>query len=60
MVTPGPCTPADAGVTTVRVRTTWNGAGGIGGFFERTFAPKGLRASTPRSWAGSTANSPAG
>jgi hypothetical protein len=27
----------------VRVRTTWNGAGGIGGFFERTFAPKGLR-----------------
>ncbi|MGW9367480.1 SRPBCC family protein, partial [Streptomyces albidoflavus] len=20
----------------------WNGAGGIGGFFERTFAPKGL------------------
>jgi Polyketide cyclase / dehydrase and lipid transport len=35
--------PADAGLTTVRVRTTWNGAGGIGGFFERTFAPKGLR-----------------
>ena len=33
----------DAGVTTVRVRTTWNGAGGIGGFFERLFAPKGLR-----------------
>ena len=27
----------------VGVRTTWNGAGGIGGFFERTFAPKGLR-----------------
>lgn len=27
----------------VSVRTTWNGAGGIGGFFERTFAPKGLR-----------------
>ncbi len=22
--------------------TVWNGAGGIGGFFERTFAPKGL------------------
>jgi hypothetical protein len=35
--------PSDAGFTTVRVRTTWNGAGGIGGFFERTFAPKGLR-----------------
>ena len=32
----------DAGGTTVRVRTTWDGAGGIGGFFERTFAPKGL------------------
>ena len=29
--------------TTVRVRTTWDGAGGVGGFFERTFAPKGLR-----------------
>ncbi len=26
----------------VRVETTWKGAGGIGGFFERTFAPKGL------------------
>jgi hypothetical protein len=25
------------------VHTTWNGAGGIGGFFERTFAPAGLR-----------------
>lgn len=22
--------------------TVWNGAGGIGGFFEKTFAPKGL------------------
>ncbi|MHA6781179.1 SRPBCC family protein [Pseudonocardia saturnea] len=29
--------------STVRVTTTWNGASGIGGFFERTFAPKGLR-----------------
>lgn len=26
----------------VRVETTWKGAGGVGGFFERTFAPKGL------------------
>ena len=43
MVTTWTVHPADAGVTTVRVRTTWNGAGGIGGFFERTFAPKGLR-----------------
>src|SRR3569833_27395 len=30
-------------VTTVRVRTTWTGADGIGGYFERSFAPKGLR-----------------
>jgi hypothetical protein len=43
MVTTWTVRPADAGVTTVRVRTTWQGAGGIGGFFERTFAPKGLR-----------------
>jgi len=43
MVTTWTVSGADAGVSTVRVRTTWNGAGGIGGFFERTFAPKGLR-----------------
>jgi Polyketide cyclase / dehydrase and lipid transport len=42
MVTTWTVHPADAAVSTVRVRTTWNGAGGIGGFFERTFAPKGL------------------
>jgi hypothetical protein len=30
------------GRSTVRVRSEWTGAGGIGGFFERTFAPKGL------------------
>jgi hypothetical protein len=42
MVTTWTVRPADAGVTTVRVRTTWTGAGGIGGFFERTFAPRGL------------------
>jgi hypothetical protein len=29
--------------STVRLETTWRGAGGIGGFFERTFAPLGLR-----------------
>ena len=28
----------------VRISTTWKGAGGIGGFFEKTFAPKGLAA----------------
>ncbi|WP_158886590.1 SRPBCC family protein [Amycolatopsis anabasis] len=27
----------------VRIETSWDGAGGIGGFFERTFAPGGLR-----------------
>jgi hypothetical protein len=36
---------ADTGEGRARVSviTTWDGAGGIGGFFERTFAPKGLR-----------------
>lgn len=29
--------------STVSVETVWNGAGGVGGFFERTFAPGGLR-----------------
>jgi hypothetical protein len=27
----------------VRVLTTWDGAGGVGGFFERLFAPRALR-----------------
>ena len=26
----------------VTLEAVWNGAGGVGGFFERTFAPKGL------------------
>ncbi len=43
MVTVWTVRPADAGTSMVGVHTTWNGAGGIGGFFERTFAPKGLR-----------------
>ena len=43
MVTTWTLYPVDAGVTTVRVRTTWTGASGVGGFFERTFAPRGLR-----------------
>ena len=42
MVTTWTVRPADAGGSTVRARTTWTGATGIGGFFERTFAPKGL------------------
>ena len=28
----------------VRFATTWQGAGGIGGFFEKTFAPRAMRA----------------
>lgn len=43
MVTTWTASAADAGGTTVRVRTTWRGASGVGGFFERTFAPRGLR-----------------
>ncbi|MEY9964711.1 uncharacterized protein YndB with AHSA1/START domain [Streptacidiphilus sp. MAP12-16] len=35
-------TPAGEGKAKVVVETTWTGASGIGGFFERTFAPKGL------------------
>jgi hypothetical protein len=27
----------------VRIHTSWDGASGIGGFFERTFAPKAMR-----------------
>lgn len=27
----------------VTIQTTWQGAGGIGGFFEKTFAPGGLK-----------------
>jgi hypothetical protein len=30
----------DGQTSTVRIETTWQGAGGIGGFFERTFAPR--------------------
>ncbi|MFH8407509.1 SRPBCC family protein [Streptomyces sp. NPDC018019] len=42
MVTTWVVTPAGQGRAKVVVTTTWQGAGGIGGFFERTFAPKGL------------------
>ena len=43
MVTRWTVRPTGSATSTVTVRTTWNGAGGIGGFFERTFAPKGLQ-----------------
>ncbi|MFJ6573176.1 SRPBCC family protein [Streptomyces sp. NPDC091292] len=42
MVTTWRVTPAGEGKARVAVSSVWNGAGGIGGFFERTFAPKGL------------------
>lgn len=32
--------PAGEGVCNVRIETRWEGAGGVGGFFERTFAPR--------------------
>ncbi|ALG83470.1 SRPBCC family protein [Gordonia phthalatica] len=41
MVTTYRVTAAGTGSQVV-VTTTWKGAGGIGGFFEKTFAPKGL------------------
>ena len=33
---------APAGGSLVTVRISWQGATGIGGFFERTFAPRGI------------------
>ncbi|GAA4547092.1 SRPBCC family protein [Pseudonocardia xishanensis] len=42
MVTTWRVAPAGEGAALVSITTTWNGAGGIGGFFEKTFAPKGL------------------
>ncbi len=42
MVTNWTVAPAGTG-SSVTMKTSWQGAGGIGGFFERTFAPLGLR-----------------
>jgi hypothetical protein len=42
MVTTWTVSPA-GDAARVQVTTTWDGAGGVGGFFEKTFAPKGLR-----------------
>ncbi|MFD6418988.1 SRPBCC family protein [Streptomyces sp. NPDC060194] len=42
MVTTWTVTPGGEGKARVVVTTVWTGAGGIGGFFEKTFAPKGL------------------
>ena len=42
MVTNWTVAPAGPG-SSVTVTTTWNGAGGVKGFFEKTFAPLGLK-----------------
>ncbi|MGB3773093.1 MAG: SRPBCC family protein [Rhodococcus sp. (in: high G+C Gram-positive bacteria)] len=42
MVTTYVVTPAGTG-SSVTTTTEWTGAGGIGGFFEKTFAPLGLK-----------------
>jgi hypothetical protein len=42
MVTNWTVAPAGPG-SSVSVKTSWKGAGGIGGFFEKTFAPLGLK-----------------
>ncbi|MFF5315839.1 SRPBCC family protein, partial [Streptomyces massasporeus] len=42
MVTTWRVRPDEEGKARVTVTSTWQGATGIGGFFERTFAPKGL------------------
>ena len=43
LVTNWTVAPAGAAGSSVTVKTTWTGATGIKGFFERTFAPLGLR-----------------
>jgi carbon monoxide dehydrogenase subunit G len=42
MVTNWTVAPTGTG-STVTVKTSWTGAGGIAGFFEKTFAPLGLK-----------------
>ncbi|MFC4606030.1 SRPBCC family protein [Rhodococcus kronopolitis] len=42
LVTTWSVAPSGSG-STITTTTEWKGAGGIGGFFERTFAPLGLR-----------------
>jgi uncharacterized protein YndB with AHSA1/START domain len=42
LVTTFTVTPAN-GASRVQIETTWDGAGGIGGFFERMFAPRVMR-----------------
>ena len=42
LITTFSVTPHD-GKSLVSITTSWDGASGIGGFFERTFAPRALR-----------------
>jgi hypothetical protein len=42
MVTNWTVAPSGPG-SSVTVKTSWQGAGGVGGFFEKTFAPLGLK-----------------
>jgi hypothetical protein len=42
LVTTFTVTPQDSGAR-VEIATSWQGAGGVGGFFERRFAPRVLR-----------------
>lgn len=42
LVTTFTVTPAGEGAQ-VRIETTWTGAGGVGGFFEKRFAPGAMR-----------------
>lgn len=49
MVTTYHVVPGTAeGSSLVTLRSTWEGAGGVGGFFERLFAPRVLRATYDR------------
>jgi ribosome-associated toxin RatA of RatAB toxin-antitoxin module len=43
LVTTWTVTPQGDNASTVDISTSWQGAGGIGGFFERRFAPRALR-----------------
>lgn len=44
LVTTWTAKPLSDRTSTVKIHTTWQGSGGVGGFFEKTFAPNGMRA----------------
>ena len=43
MITTFTVTPAGGESCRVRISTTWEGAGGVGGFFEKLFAPRMMK-----------------